>query len=280
MPAPALDVLARHLAPGRLRGRAPGLRGCRHAAGRESLRRDRQGRAPRHLRRPCRCRPARPGGALALSALLRDDRRRQALRPRRRRHEGRARRDGRRRAPLREAARLRFRRPALLPRHRRRGGAGGERHAEAPEWAAARGEKFTAAIVGEPTSAKILGDQIKVGRRGSFSATLTVEGRQGHAAYPQDAENPVRGLTQLLYALQAEPLDAGSERFEPSSLEIVSVDVGNPAWNVIPASASARMNSRFNDRWTRATSRPRSNAASPSPPMMRRSAPRHRSAGR
>lgn len=118
-------------------------------------------------------------------------------------------------------------------------------------WAAERGERFSAALVGEPTSATVLGDQIKVGRRGSFSATLTVEGRQGHAAYPHLADNPVRGLTELLYALQAEPLDDGTEHFEPSTFEIVSVDVGNPAWNVIPASASARMNSRFNDRWDR-----------------------------
>ena len=118
-------------------------------------------------------------------------------------------------------------------------------------WATVRGEKFAAAIVGEPTSARALGDQLKIGRRGSFSATLTVEGRQGHAAYPQDADNPLRGLTQLLFALQAEPLDHGSEHFDPSTLEIVSADVGNPAWNVIPALATARMNSRYNDRWTR-----------------------------
>jgi succinyl-diaminopimelate desuccinylase len=120
-------------------------------------------------------------------------------------------------------------------------------------WAAARGERFSAAIVGEPTSAESLGDQIKVGRRGSFSATLTVEGRQGHSAYPEKADNPIRGLTQLLYALQSSPLDAGTEHFGPSSCEVVSVDVGNPAWNVIPASASARLNSRFNDRWTHAS---------------------------
>jgi succinyl-diaminopimelate desuccinylase len=118
-------------------------------------------------------------------------------------------------------------------------------------WAAERGERFSAAIVGEPTSSRELGDQIKIGRRGSFSATLTVEGRQGHAAYPRDAENPIRGLTQLLYALQAAPLDGGSEHFEPSTLEVVSVDVGNPAWNVIPAIAAARINSRYNDLWTR-----------------------------
>jgi succinyl-diaminopimelate desuccinylase len=118
------------------------------------------------------------------------------------------------------------------------------------EWAQARGERFDAALVGEPTSSKALGDQIKVGRRGSFSATLTVEGRQGHAAYPHLADNPVRGLVTLLEALLAEPLDKGSDAFEPSTLEIVSVDVGNPAWNVIPGRATARLNSRYNDLWT------------------------------
>jgi succinyl-diaminopimelate desuccinylase len=120
-------------------------------------------------------------------------------------------------------------------------------------WCAKRGERFTAAIVGEPTSARELGDQIKIGRRGSYSATLHVEGRQGHAAYPHLADNPLRGMTQLLYALQAGPLDEGSEHFGPSSLEVVSVDVGNAAWNVIPANAAARFNSRYNDNWTRAT---------------------------
>jgi succinyl-diaminopimelate desuccinylase len=123
------------------------------------------------------------------------------------------------------------------------------------DWAQARGETFSAAIVGEPTSADVLGDQIKIGRRGSFSATLTVEGKQGHAAYPELADNPVRGLTQLLAALQRAPLDQGSEHFGPSSLEVVSVDVGNPAWNVIPALAAARMNSRYNDNFSRATLR-------------------------
>ena len=120
------------------------------------------------------------------------------------------------------------------------------------EWAAARGERFSAAIVGEPTSAEALGDQVKVGRRGSFSATLTVEGKQGHAAYPEKADNPVRGLTQLLNALLAEPLDQGSAQFGPSSLEVIGVDAGNSAWNLIPAAATARFNSRFNDNWARA----------------------------
>jgi succinyl-diaminopimelate desuccinylase len=121
------------------------------------------------------------------------------------------------------------------------------------DWAATRGERFSAALVGEPTSRAELGDQVKVGRRGSYSATLVVEGTQGHAAYPELANNPVRGLTQLLHALQAKPLDAGSEHFGPSSLEVVSVDVGNPAWNVIPAKATARFNSRYNDCWSRAS---------------------------
>ncbi len=120
-------------------------------------------------------------------------------------------------------------------------------------WATERGERFAAAIVGEPTSAEMLGDQIKIGRRGSFSATLVVEGRQGHSAYPEKADNPIRGLTQLLHALQSEPLDEGTEHFGPTSLEVVSVDVGNPAWNVIPARAEARFSSRFNDLWTHAT---------------------------
>ena len=119
------------------------------------------------------------------------------------------------------------------------------------DWAADRGERFSAALVGEPTSAKLLGDQVKVGRRGSLSATIVVEGKQGHSAYPEKADNPIRGLTQLLYGLQATPLDAGSGHFGPSSLEVVSVDVANPAWNVIPAKATARFNSRFNDCWTR-----------------------------
>jgi succinyl-diaminopimelate desuccinylase len=123
------------------------------------------------------------------------------------------------------------------------------------EWAAARGERFSGAVVGEPTSVRELGDQIKVGRRGNYSATITVEGVQGHSAYPHKADNPIRGLTQLLVALQATPLDAGSEHFDPSTLEIVTVDVGNPTWNVIPATATARLNSRFNDCWTAETLR-------------------------
>lgn len=120
-------------------------------------------------------------------------------------------------------------------------------------WAHDRGERFDAAIVGEPTNPQAVGDAIKVGRRGSLSGTITVTGRQGHVAYPHLADNPIPGLIRLIGALLAEPLDAGNERFQPSNLEFVSVDVGNPAWNVIPGTARARFNIRFNDRWSRPT---------------------------
>lgn len=119
------------------------------------------------------------------------------------------------------------------------------------EWAKARGEHFDAAIVGEPTNPNTLGEMIKVGRRGSLSGTVTVTGRQGHVAYPHLADNPIPGLMRLAQALVAEPLDAGNERFQKSNLEIVSIDVGNPAWNVIPGTAKARFNIRFNDIWSR-----------------------------
>ena len=120
------------------------------------------------------------------------------------------------------------------------------------EWANARGEKFDGCIVGEPTSVERVGDTLKIGRRGSLSGTLTVAGKQGHAAYPQRADNPLRALLRMLNAL-GEALDQGSEHFERSNLEITSVDVGNPAFNVIPAEAKARFNVRFNDRHTSAS---------------------------
>jgi succinyl-diaminopimelate desuccinylase len=117
-------------------------------------------------------------------------------------------------------------------------------------WAAARGEKFDHCLVGEPTCSEVVGDMIKIGRRGSLSATLTVLGKQGHVAYPQRAANPIRPLLRMLSKLQDEPLDQGSPHFEPSHLEITSIDVGNPAVNVIPAEAHARFNIRFNEHHT------------------------------
>src|SRR5664279_3044982 len=114
-------------------------------------------------------------------------------------------------------------------------------------WAAAHGEKFAHCILGEPSNQEDLGDTIKVGRRGSLNGHLIVTGRQGHVAYPQRADNPIRGLVTLIAALQAEPLDAGSEQFSASHLEFTSLDVGNKTVNLIPGEARARFNIRFND---------------------------------
>ncbi|HEV7253182.1 MAG TPA: succinyl-diaminopimelate desuccinylase [Mesorhizobium sp.] len=118
------------------------------------------------------------------------------------------------------------------------------------QWAAGRGERWDGALVGEPTNPDRLGDAVKVGRRGSISGKVVAEGRQGHSAYPHLADNPIRGLMGLLDALLAHPLDEGTANFQPSNLEVTSVDVGNPATNVIPARAAASFNIRFNDRWT------------------------------
>lgn len=117
-------------------------------------------------------------------------------------------------------------------------------------WAYEKGERFGHCIVGEPTSSEVLGDTIKIGRRGSLNATLVVEGRQGHSAYPERANNPIPKLMALLGALTAAPLDSGTAHFDASNLEIVSVDTGNPVFNVIPAQARARINVRFNELWT------------------------------
>ena len=115
------------------------------------------------------------------------------------------------------------------------------------QWAAARGEKFDDCLLGEPSNVEAIGDTIKAGRRGSLNGTLIVTGRQGHVAYPERADNPIRGLVALIAALQA-PLDRGSDHFAPSNLEFTSVDVGNPTVNLIPGEARARFNIRFNDR--------------------------------
>jgi succinyl-diaminopimelate desuccinylase len=117
-------------------------------------------------------------------------------------------------------------------------------------WAHERGERFDHCIVGEPSNPEALGDMIKIGRRGSLSAIVTVEGRQGHVAYPQRAANPIPVLLDILGRLTAAPLDAGNAHFQPSNLEITSVDVGNGATNVIPQTAVGRFNIRFNDEHT------------------------------
>ena len=115
------------------------------------------------------------------------------------------------------------------------------------DWMQAEGEIPDFCLVGEPTNPQSLGDAIKIGRRGSLNAEIRVLGTQGHAAYPHKADNPVHRLIRAVAALTAAPLDAGSDWFEPSTLQITSMDVGNPATNVIPAEATARLNIRFND---------------------------------
>lgn len=117
------------------------------------------------------------------------------------------------------------------------------------DWARARGERFDHCLLGEPTNPGTLGEMIKIGRRGSLTGKLTVHGRQGHVAYPHRAENPIPGLLRLASALIAEPLDGGTAHFDASNLEFTTLDVGNPATNVIPAAARAVFNVRFNEGW-------------------------------
>jgi succinyl-diaminopimelate desuccinylase len=121
------------------------------------------------------------------------------------------------------------------------------------DWLRERGEGIDACIVGEPSNPTTLGEEIKIGRRGSLNAWLTVRGKQGHVAYPQLAANPITGLVRVLEALKASPLDDGTAHFAASNLEITTIDVGNPTVNIIPAEAVARLNVRYNDRHTAAT---------------------------
>ncbi len=121
------------------------------------------------------------------------------------------------------------------------------------DWAASKGEKWDASLVGEPTNPDAIGDMIKIGRRGSVSGTVIVYGIQGHAAYPHLTENPVRGMMTLLDALIYPAYDKGTKDFQPSNMEVTSVDVGNPATNVIPGRATASFNIRFNDTWSAET---------------------------
>lgn len=115
------------------------------------------------------------------------------------------------------------------------------------EWMAEQGHKIDFAVVGEPTCDKKLGDIIKIGRRGSINFKLKVMGKQGHVAYPQLAENPNSAMVQILRDLIELKLDKGNETFQPSNLEVTSIDAGNPTTNVIPAEVNARINIRFNN---------------------------------
>jgi len=117
-------------------------------------------------------------------------------------------------------------------------------------WMAENGHHFDFAIVGEPSSTEIVGDSIKIGRRGSFSGKVTVTGTQGHVAYPHKANNPLPVLAAVATALSSEKLDDGTEHFPASNLELTTIDVGNPVSNVIPMSGVLRFNVRYNDLWT------------------------------
>jgi len=118
------------------------------------------------------------------------------------------------------------------------------------EWMEARGLRPDLCLVGEPTSDARLGDTIKIGRRGSVNIWIDVPGTQGHVAYPHLADNPATRLVRILDALTGWRLDEGNRWFQPSNLEITDIDVGNPATNVIPGRARARINIRFNDEQT------------------------------
>ena len=121
------------------------------------------------------------------------------------------------------------------------------------KWAENKGYKFNFSIVGEPSSKETVGDRIKIGRRGSFDGLIIVKGKQGHIAYPEKCENPIPVLAAIATAITAKPIDAGTEHFQPSNLEISTFDVGNKATNVIPAEARLRFNIRHNDLWTQKT---------------------------
>ncbi len=115
------------------------------------------------------------------------------------------------------------------------------------EWMAERGIRPDMVLVGEPTSDARLGDTIKIGRRGSINAWIEVPGTQGHVAYPHLADNPVTRLVRILDRLKSWRLDHGNAWFQPSNLEVTDIEVGNTATNIIPGSARARINIRFND---------------------------------
>lgn len=114
-------------------------------------------------------------------------------------------------------------------------------------WLAERKEKLDACIVGEPTNPNKLGEMVKIGRRGSISGLLTVHGTQGHTAYPHLADNPLPRMISMLDAITSESLDDGTDHFQPSNLQLTTVDVGNTATNIIPGKVTASFNIRFND---------------------------------
>ena len=121
------------------------------------------------------------------------------------------------------------------------------------DWMKARGEKVSACLVGEPSNPEALGDEIKIGRRGSINGEIVVYGRQGHSAYPQKADNPIPKLARIIDRLCSAEIDRGTAHFQPSNLQTTVISVPNRTSNVIPAEARAIFNVRYNDTWNRAT---------------------------
>ena len=121
------------------------------------------------------------------------------------------------------------------------------------DWLKRRGETIDACLVGEPSNPRELGDEIKIGRRGSLTGVIEVEGRQGHSAYPQRADNPIPKLCRFIDRLAGQRIDEGTAHFEPSNCQVTIISVPNTATNVIPASARATFNIRYNDLWNRST---------------------------
>ena len=127
------------------------------------------------------------------------------------------------------------------------------------EWITEKGDVLDACLVGEPTNPNELGDMIKIGRRGSLNGYLTVSGTQGHTAYPHLADNPIHLIVKMLETITSKELDQGTDHFQASTIQVSTIDVNNPATNVIPAKARATFNVRFNDlhkatdieRWVR-----------------------------
>jgi succinyl-diaminopimelate desuccinylase len=120
------------------------------------------------------------------------------------------------------------------------------------EWMKAKGEVVDGCLVGEPTSSQVVGDELKIGRRGYLNAEVIVHGKQGHSAYAHRADNPLPKLARIIDRLSSTPMDAGTARFQPSSVQATIVSVPNTATNVIPGTALANFNIRYNDLHTRA----------------------------
>lgn len=121
------------------------------------------------------------------------------------------------------------------------------------QWMQERGETIDSCLVGEPTNPSTLGEMAKIGRRGSLSGWLDVHGVQGHTAYPHLADNPLPRLLKMLTAINDEVLDEGTDHFQPSNLQITTIDVGNSATNIIPGTVRAAFNIRYNDLHTSET---------------------------